>query len=83
MTYEEAYLGDGVYASFDGYGIKLDTRAQPGVVGWNGTEHINEIVLEPPVYAQLLLYVQRIKEQSEQTSRSEAQPQSLQSSLTP
>ena len=35
------YLGDGVYVSFDGYQIWLDTRAQFPV---------NRIALEPEVY---------------------------------
>jgi len=37
----ESYLGDGVYASFDGYQIWLDTRAQ---------HPVNRIALEPNVY---------------------------------
>lgn len=41
---EDRYLGDGVYASFDGYHIWLDTRAQiPN----------NRIALEPEVLARL------------------------------
>ena len=50
MTPETNYadhLGDGVYASFDGYHIWLDTRAQPDV---------NRIALEPEVYEALILY---------------------------
>lgn len=39
FEYEE-YLGDGVYASYDGYHIWLDTRAQ---------EPVNRIALEPQV----------------------------------
>lgn len=37
---EDAYLGDGVYASFDGYHIVLDLRAQ---------DTTTRIVLEPSV----------------------------------
>ena len=44
----ESYLGDGVYASFDGYQIWLDTRAQ---------EPVNRIALEPAVYQRLIQYV--------------------------
>jgi hypothetical protein len=44
----ESYLGDGVYASFDGYQIWLDTRAQ---------EPVNRIALEPAVYQRLTQYV--------------------------
>lgn len=40
---KEEYLGDGVYASFDGAGIKLDLRAQ------GPTLPITEIYLEPQV----------------------------------
>ena len=38
----EAYLGDGVYASFDGYAIVLDLRAQ---------DTTTRIVLEPEAIA--------------------------------
>jgi len=41
---DDRYLGDGVYASFDGYHIVLDTRAQPGR---------NVIALEPSVMKEL------------------------------
>jgi hypothetical protein len=44
----ETYLGDGVYASFDGYQIWLDTRAQ---------HPVNRIALEPAVWARLKDYV--------------------------
>ena len=37
---EDTYLGDGVYASFDGYSIWLDLRAQ---------DNITRIALEPGV----------------------------------
>lgn len=37
---EDRYLGDGVYASFDGYHIILDLRAQ---------DSTTRIALEPPV----------------------------------
>lgn len=37
------YLGDGVYAVFDGYGISLDLRAQ------EPTRPITRIYLEPQV----------------------------------
>ena len=47
---EPEYLGDGVYASFDGYHIWLRTGAHegPGVT--------NVIALEPSVYRALLRY---------------------------
>lgn len=50
------YLGDGVYAEFDGFGIWLRTQAQFPV---------NEIYLEPLVYASLLRFVARLKEAAE------------------
>ena len=44
---EDRYIGDGVYASFDGYHIILDLRAQ------NNT---TRIALEPPVFDALMKY---------------------------
>lgn len=41
---EDRYLGDGVYASFDGYHIVLDLRAQ---------DSTTRIALEPAVLASL------------------------------
>lgn len=43
----EAYLGDGVYATFDGHSMTLDLRAQPGGV---------EIVIEPEVMAAMVKF---------------------------
>jgi hypothetical protein len=48
---EDAYLGDGVYASFDGYQIILQTPREDGT-HW--------LSLEPPVLAELIFYAQRI-----------------------
>jgi hypothetical protein len=45
------YLGDGVYASFDGYQIWLKTERENG---WH------EIALEPPVVSALVAYADRI-----------------------
>ncbi len=45
--HEERYLGDGVYASCDGYHIILDLRAQ---------DSTTRIALEPPVFDALLKY---------------------------
>jgi hypothetical protein len=47
MDREPRYLGDGVYATFDGYHIWL--RAQ-------GTDHQNAIALHPGVFDALLEY---------------------------
>ncbi len=44
---EDRYLGDGVYASFDGYQIILDLRAQ---------DNTTRIALEPAVFTELLKY---------------------------
>ena len=42
---EDRYLGDGVYASFDGYHVVLDLRAQ---------DSTTRIALEPPVMHRLI-----------------------------
>lgn len=44
---EDRYIGDGVYVSYDGYHIWLDTRAQ---------EPVNRIAMEPAVWDQLIQY---------------------------
>lgn len=44
---EDDYLGDGVYASFDGYHIILDLRGQ---------DDYTRIALEPPVLKRLDRY---------------------------
>jgi len=46
------YLGDGVYAKFDGYSIVLTTE--------NGVMTTNQIVLEPEVLAALVNYAEKI-----------------------
>ena len=53
MPIEDKYLGDGVYASFDGWHIKLDLRGQ---------DNFTVIALEPGVLAQLDNYRKRIEE---------------------
>ena len=50
-----AYLGDGVYASFDGFGIVLDLRAQPP------TLPITKITLEPTVFSNLVDYEKQVR----------------------
>jgi len=47
---EDEYLGDGVYASFDGYHIILDLRAQ---------DNTTRIALEPSVLANLYTYAHK------------------------
>lgn len=52
MHIEETYLGDGVYATFDGYQIWLAVN-----------HHENKVVaLEPEVFANLLAYAAMLKE---------------------
>ena len=51
---EREYLGDGVYASFDGYHIWLRTGAHEG-------PHVtNKIALEPAVFAALVEYERQV-----------------------
>ncbi len=45
--YEERYIGDGVYATCDGYHIILDLRAQ---------DSTTRIALEPAVFDALICY---------------------------
>ena len=51
-TYATNYLGDGVYASFDGYSIWLAVNHHEN----------NVLALEPWVFANLCEYVKRLKE---------------------
>jgi len=62
------YIGDGVYASYDGYNITLDLRAQAA------TLPITKIVLEPPVFARLIDFQVRVttKEAQDAKRRQEA-----------
>lgn len=61
---EDMYLGDGVYASFDGYNVWLDTRAQ---------EPVHRIALEPAVLAALNTYLTRLRQELEAPARPSAQ----------
>jgi len=58
-TYPSTYLGDGVYASFDGYSVWLAVN-----------HHENNVVaLEPQVFARLVQYAESLKDkQKEQTT---------------
>lgn len=49
---DETYLGDAVYASYDGYQIWLRT----------GDGNNQRIALEPGTYAALVAYVARLRE---------------------
>lgn len=53
MLNEKVYLGDAVYAQFDGLGIILTTE--------NGIMATNTIFLEPDVLASLELFVAKLK----------------------
>lgn len=49
MSQHKSYLGDGVYADFDGWAIVLTTE--------NGVATTNTIVLEPEIWTMLKQYV--------------------------
>ena len=49
---EDEYLGDGVYASFDGHQIWLDTRAS--------AHSDNKIALDSEVFFKLMAYQKKI-----------------------
>lgn len=48
------YLGDGVYAEFDGWVIKLTTE--------NGIEETSRIILEPDVTNSLIRFIEDLKQ---------------------
>ena len=54
---EDRYLGDGVYASFDGFMIWLDLRGQ---------DSTTKIALEPGVFNGLIKYNQDVAEHCQQ-----------------
>lgn len=49
---DKLYLGDGVYAMFDGYHIRLTSE--------DGVSILHEIMLEPEVYAQLRAFAKEV-----------------------
>jgi hypothetical protein len=51
------YLGDAVYADFDGYQVRLSTT--------NGIVETNEIYLEPKVLSNFLQYLEDLKKEYE------------------
>jgi hypothetical protein len=55
MNKMKTYIGDSVYAEFDGFGIVLTTE--------NGylDDPRNRIYLEPEIYSSLVLFVDSIK----------------------
>ena len=52
----DTYLGDGVYASFDGYHVILDLRGQ---------DTTTRIALEPDVLLALNEYIERLGQRQE------------------
>lgn len=52
MAIGKAYLGDSVYADWDGYSLTLTTD--------NGDGPSNKIILEPEVQVALVQYIERI-----------------------
>ena len=54
MQIKKEYLGDGVYASYDGFYINLTTE--------NGIEVTNKIYLEDTVIASLERFIKKVKE---------------------
>lgn len=63
---KDAYLGDGVYAHFDGYHVWLDCRAQP-TLSQSPSGHPG-IALEPSVLRELTRFVNRIKDDAERAT---------------
>jgi len=58
MIEREEYLGDGVYASWDGWHIWLDTRAESfATFDGYGKDPISKIALEPSVISSLIEYM--------------------------
>jgi len=49
---KKTYLGDGLYASFDGYGIQLTAE--------NGIEISDRVYVEPQVYEALIQFARSI-----------------------
>lgn len=60
------YLGDGVYASYDGYHVILDLRGQPD---HNLGDALNRVALEPPVWRALVQCVDNWTRQSKRGAR--------------
>jgi hypothetical protein len=54
MTTQKTYIGDSVYVDFDGYSLILTTE--------NGPEPSDAIYLEPSVWADLVAFVERLKQ---------------------
>ena len=55
MTHDRTYIGDGVYASHDGFHLWLHTS--------NGIRDTNEIALDPQVVDNFLIYLTNLRAQ--------------------
>lgn len=62
---EDCYLGDGVYASWDGYQIWLDLRGQ---------DSTTRIALDAEVYTRLLEFVAALKAEVEAITHAPVNP---------
>jgi len=69
----KTYLGDSVYAEFDGYYIILTTE--------NGNGPSNTIMLEPPVLTKLRDYVTEIYELARQSLQDSGEVETLKANL--
>jgi hypothetical protein len=54
MVIDDSYLGDGLYASFDGWQIELYAS--------NGIEKTNSVLLDSDTLAAFLKYVERLQQ---------------------
>ena len=61
MKGPKQYLGDGAFVEYDGYGLWLTAE--------NGESVTDKVYLEPAVYAALVAYVERIKQDREPSDR--------------
>ena len=57
---EDRYIGDGVYASFDGYHIILDLRAQ---------DKTTRIALEPDILRKIIQFSEDIKKKGQEAEK--------------
>ena len=60
----DTYLGDGLYAAFDGWQIELYAS--------NGIKKTNQVYLEPAVLGAFLRYIDTLKAPPEDTALTEA-----------
>ncbi len=58
--HKKEYIGDGVYATYDGFGIRLTTEDGYGIT--------NQIYFEPSVWRSLVKFVAREEEDDYETN---------------